>query len=505
MQKYMRNNDLITIEDRLAIHPQKLSAFSGELLKAQTKRKELESLVKQVKSLGRDSKALESISVFAESTVLKDLREQIYKSRQKIKELSKKFGPKHPTMVKAKDELNVLLNEKRFEIDRIIESTKSSYTQIKSKEQDLQEMQTKAKAELLDLNEKFIQYSIMKREVDTNRVLYDALTSSIKRESVTEQTHSVNIWVIKKAGLPGSPAKPNKKKAALLGLMMGLVSGVGLAFLIEYLDNTVKKEKDLETRFGYTVLGTVDEVLGDDTIETFMVHKPLSPISESYRLIRSGILLSSAEHPPKTILITSMGPQEGKTSTTLNLARILAQNKMKVLVIDCDMRRPRLHTIFDMPNDVGLSNYLSGTFKGKILHTIPGGDITIITAGSIPPNPAELLTSNKMKLLLAKMLEVYDHVLLDSPPIQSVTDALTLSTLVDGTIVVVRAGKTTYEMLESGLKKIRDVNSNILGFVLNARRKSDTVRGYYYGSGYGYGYGYSKYYAKDDNEEQTRS
>jgi len=179
---------------------------------------------------------------------------------------------------------------------------------------------------------------------------------------------------------------------------------------------------------------------------------------------------------------------------------------MKILVMDCDMRRPRLHTLFDMPNDVGLSNYLSGTTKENILHTIPGGDITVITAGTIPPNPAELLTSNKMELLLAKVSEVYDHVLLDSPPIHSVTDALTLSAMVDGTIVVVRAGKTTYEMLENGLKKLRDVKGNILGFVLNARRKSDTVRGYY-GSGYGYGYGYSysKYYAEDDKLEEENS
>jgi len=398
-------------------------------------------------------------------------------------------------MVKAKGELDVLLNEKRFEIDRIIESTKSSYTLLQSREKNLRELQTKAKSELLNLNEKFIQYSIMKREVDTNRVLYDALTSSIKKESVTEQTQSVNIWVIKKAGLPNFPSKPDKRRNLLMGLLFGMAAGVGLAFLIEYLDNTIKSGKELERRFGQVVLGTVDEVSGDDNIETYLLKNPLSPLSESYRLIRSGLLLSSAEHPPKTIVITSMGPKEGKTSTTTNLARILAQNNKKVLVIDCDMRRPRMHSILGVPNEIGLSNYLSGTTKKNILHTLQGEEFAIITSGPIPPNPAELLSSKKLELMLEKMSEVYDHILLDSPPIQSVTDSLTLSKIVDGTILVVRAGKTTHEMMESGLKKLRDVDCQILGFVLNGCKKHDIKSGYYYG--YGYGYSDSRYNKSD--------
>lgn len=494
LQKYMRDNDLVTIEDKLAIYPQKLAEFSSQLSKAQTERKELESLVQQINALGRDSRAIESVSVFAESGVLKDLREQIYKSKQNIKDFSKKYGSKHPLLIKAKDELEILLNEKRFEIDRIVASIRSSYNLVKSREKNQQDLQAKAKSDLLDLNEKFIQYSIMKREVDTNRILYDALTSSIKKESVTEQTQSVNIWVVKKAELPGAPSKPNKRRSLMLGLMLGLAAGIGVAFLIEYLDNTIKKERDLEDRFGHTVLGTVDEVLGDDEIETYLVHKPLSPLSESYRLIRSGLLLSSAEHPPKTILITSMGAKEGKTSTTTNLARVLAQNQKKVLIIDCDMRRPRMHTVLDISNDLGLSNYLSGTTHENILHTLSGSEVSFISAGTIPPNPAELLSSEKMRLLLTKLSEVYDHILLDSPPILSVTDSLALSAIVDGTIVVVRAGRTTYEMMESGMKKLRDVNAHVLGFVLNARRKRDVGSSYYYG----YGYGKSSYYAKDE-------
>lgn len=346
-----------------------------------------------------------------------------------------------------------------------------------------------SKNELLNLNEKFIQYSIMKRDVDANRVVYEALTANIKKEGVTEQSQSVNVWVIRSAYLPAAPSKPNKKRNLLLGLILGLMGGIGCAFVIEYLDNTVKSEKDLEVRYGLTVLGTVEEVKAKEgSIESFIIQKPLSPLAECYRLIRSGLLLSAAEHPPRSILITSMAPKEGKTVTTINIARVLSQGNKKVLIIDCDLRRPRVHSIFAMQNDKGLSNFLTGNTQENIICKIPGEDLFIVPSGTIPPNPAELVNSRKLRSFVEKMMENFDFVLVDSPPIQSVTDSLALSRIVDGTIVVVRAGKTTYEMLQSGLKKLRDVQCPLLGCVLNGQKKSQA--GSYY-------YGYKTYYAKD--------
>jgi capsular exopolysaccharide synthesis family protein len=491
LQEYMRKNDLVTVENKLTVLPQKLSEVGMQLSKAETEEKELQDLLNQINEVINNPDRLETIPIFASSEVLKGIRERIYKANQNIQDLSKKFGKKHPSMVKANDELRILKDERRFEIERIVSSVKNSLSLATSKKQSLQELLASTKTEMLNINERFVQYSIMKREVDSNRLVYDTLQAGIKKEGVTEQSQSVNVWVVKPAELPKAPTKPNKKRNLLIGLILGLFGGIGLAFFIDYLDNTVRQSRDLEGRFGLTVLGAVDDLRGEDQdIETYIKRQPLSPPAECYRLIRTSLLLSSAEHPPSTMLITSMEAQDGKSTTTINLARTLAQGGNSVLVIDCDLRRPRMHSLLGMDNSIGLSRFLAGNSGPDIVFQVPDEDMFLIPSGPVPPDPAELLGSKRMKQLIEQMREQFDFVLLDSPPIQSVTDSLALSQFVAGTVVVVRAGKTTYEVLEAGLKKLRAINSRILGFVLNGIRHQDSGRHYY---------GYSSYYARDDD------
>ena len=264
-----------------------------------------------------------------------------------------------------------------------------------------------------------------------------------------------------------------------------------MAFLVEYLDNTVKSEVELERRYGITVLGSIERLKGSESIETHILSKPMSPIAESYRLIRSSLLLSSAEKPPQVILLTSMSPQEGKTSTTANLARVLAQGQKRVLIIDCDLRRPKGHVLFNISNENGLSTYLTGNCQDIPVIPVPSDVLSILPAGPIPPNPAELLGSSKMGQVISEMRDRFDFVLLDSPPILRVADGLALSKMVDGTIIVVHCGKTTFDMLHGGIKKLADVDATILGFVLNSLKQSDN-KAYY---------GYSSYYASDEKTE----
>jgi len=491
LQDFMRANDLVTVENRLTILPQKLSEFGSQLSKAETEKKELQDLLNQVRSAGKDTEKLEKISLFASDAVLKNIRERLYKANQNIQELSKKYGRKHPVMIRAKDELRILKEERKFEIDRIVSTIANSYDLARSKEKNMDDLLQETKSEMLNLNEKFMQYSIMKRDVDSNRILYDTLQTSIKKQGVTEQSQSVNIWVIKKAGLPVSPSKPNKKRNLLLGLLLGLFSGIGLAFLIEYLDNTLKNARQIEERFGLTVLGSIEELRGKEkNIDTYVIDNLLSPLAESYRLIRSALLLSTADHPPKIVLITSMSKAEGKTATGINLARLIAQDKKSVVIIDCDLRRPRMHSLLGMANEVGLSSYLAGhTDKCTVLQ-IPEEGMSLVPSGPIPPDPSELLGSAKMSALIDELAVKFDFVLLDSPPIGAVTDSLTLSQYVDGTILVVKAGSTTNEMLESGVKKMHDINGRILGVVINRVKMLEQNS---------YQYGYSSYYAKDDD------
>ena len=228
----------------------------------------------------------------------------------------------------------------------------------------------------------------------------------------------------------------------------------------------------------------------NESIDSYVRENPLSSLAESYRLVRSALLLSSADQPPKVTLITSMSKSEGKTATLTNLARVLALGEKRVLVIDCDLRRPRMHTLFSISNEVGLSSYLAGHLDRCPIQDVPGEEISLIPSGPIPPDPYELLGSQKMKVLIDELIPEYDFILLDSPPIGSVTDSLSLSQYVDGTILIVKAGSTTIDMFEGGVKRMRDINARILGVVLNSVKMRDQA---------GYQYGYSTYYAKDDD------
>ena len=491
LQQFMRANDLVTVENRLAVLPQKLSEFGSQLTKAQTEKKDLQDLLKQIEDTGKKAELLERIPLFASDGGLKNIRERIYKANQTIQELSKKYGVKHPVMIRAKDELRILRDERRFEINRIVSTVENSYELANSKVKSLLGLLEETKQEMLNLNEKFMQYSIMKREVESNRVLYDTLQTSIKQQGVTEQSQSVNIWVIKRASLPVHPSSPRKKLNIIVGLVFGVLLGIMIAFFVDYLDNTISNVRQVEERFDLTVLGSVQELQSkEQSIDSYILYNPLSPFAESYRLIRSALLLSSADHPPRAILVTSMNKSEGKTVTITNLARMLVQGKKSVAIIDCDLRRPRMHSLLQVSNEEGLSSYLAGTSTEIHIAEIPDELISLIPSGPIPPDPSELLGSGKMKQLIDDLLLRFDFVLLDSPPIGAVTDSLTLSQYVDGTILVIRAGFTTIDMFESGVKKMEDINGRLLGVVLNRVKMQEQNA---------YQYGYTTYYAKDDD------
>lgn len=491
LQKYMRKNDIVTVENKLAVLPERLSQFSSELSVAQTEEKKHAAVYRQIRSAGKNTKKLEAIPLLSNNSELQDIRAEIFAAEQNIRELSKRYGEKHPMMIKARADQRLLQKKKRTEIDRVIEVAKNSYELAKTRVKDLTKMMEQTKAEMLNMNERFVQYTILNRDKEMNRTVYDALSSSIKKINVTAQAMDIRIWAVKNADLPLLPSKPDKKKELLLGLVLGLAAGMSLVFFLDYIDNTVSAGEDLEKRYGLTVLGAVEDLpRKNKNIETFIIDNPLSAFTESYRLIRSSVLLSTPDHPPRTLLITSMMQQEGKSTTTKNLAYILSQNDKKVLIMDCDMRRPRQHSMFEVDNSYGLSNYLSGNTDEQeptMIKQVPDSLISVLPSGPIPPNPAELLGSKRMKTLLAQSVERFDFVLLDSPPVQQVTDSLLLAGLVEGTITVLRSGKTTFDMLDSGMKKLRESQAHLLGFVLNRVTKRNAGQGYY---------GYYSYYSR---------
>lgn len=487
LQQYMKSHNFITIENKLAIVPQQISELNSMLTKTELKRKELENLYNKVKDISDKGDEAEKVSAIATEPTLQSLRQQIIKSEQNIKELSQKYGSKHPTMLKALEELNLLKAKRDQEIKRIIESIRHEYELSKDNEANLRRRLAETKREAINLNEKMMDYNIINREVETNRQLYEALIKKIKEQGVIEQSRTVNVMIVEKAEKPKSPFKPRKAMNLLLGIIVGFFGGIGIAFFVEYLDNTVKSPDDAESKLGVPVIGMIPLLTTpDNPIEIALVNKPSSSFSESFKAIRTAIILSTAEKPPRKILITSSVPGEGKTVTSINLAVAIAQSGYKVLLIDADLRKPRIHKVFELDNTKGLSTYLAGASGADIIKNSPVEGLNIITAGPVPPNPSELLSSKKMVEILDIYTEMHDFIICDSPPVLTVADSLILSKLLDGTIMVTRADVTTYENAKNCIKSLANVNAHILGIGINA---IDINKGAY--SSYYYSYHYS--------------
>lgn len=499
LQAYMEANDIITLEDRLAIVPQRLLELSTQLTRSETRRKELETLRNKIRSLKAAGKDLDSLPAIASDRTVASLRGQVLKGEQRITEFSKKYGQRHPLMIESVGDLRVLREKKEQEIGRVVKSVENEYDLALSNEHNIRRLLSETKLEAHGINEKFVKYNSLKRDVDTNRKLFESLLQKMHKERIEEEGQTVNVMLVEAAETPTYPERPNKVLNLLVGFMIGILGGTMLAFLFEYFDNTVKAAEEAEEKLGVPVLGMVSQLKREKKgperhIERIVTEEPKSSFAENYKALRTAIMLSSAESAPRTLLITSMGPAEGKTATAVNLALVIAQSVGKVLLVDTDLRKPRIHTIFGLSNKSGLSTYLVGS-NAKIIKEGPP-NLNIVTSGPIPPNSSELLGSEKFARFLSSMQERYDVVIFDSPPVLTVTDSLVLSKYVDGTIVVARAAKTSYEAVRKGLRQLNDVGSNVLGLLINAidARKG----GYYYN--YYYYHDYNYYYSAEDEE-----
>jgi succinoglycan biosynthesis transport protein ExoP len=493
LQQYMRDNDIVTLENKVTMVPEKIAEVSSKVAEAETKRKAMEALYNQVQNVANNPARADTVSVISSDPTIQALRGQILDAEQKITDLSKKYGPKHPTMVAAREDLKALKARKGEEIKRVIESVKNDYELTKATEENFRKMAGQTQAQTQSLNEKFVQYGVLKRDADTNQQLYEAMNKQMREQGITQDAQTVNVFVVERAATPASPAKPKKMLNILLGFIVGLAGGIGAAFFIEYLDNTVKSPDDVETKLSVPVYGVVPLLQKEKSIDNIVVKEPQSPVSESYKTIRTAIQLSQSSTPPKNLLIASIAPGEGKTATSVNLALTTAQSEHSVLLIDGDLRKPRIHKIFGLDASTGLSTYLAGASGADSIFREVAPNLTVVPAGPVPPNPSELLGSGMMQDLLRVVNERFDFIIWDSSPLLMVTDGLILSKVLDGTIVVTKHGVTTYDGLRKGLKALRDIEAPFLGIVINA---ADFKKGDYYYQGY-YHYSYSA-----DEEEQ---
>ena len=505
-QRYKEEHGIITdfSSDTEKITAQKLAELNSQVIAAEARRVEAETRHEQTERLMKSRGRLDSITEILNSELIRTIKESEVELSKRLSELSKKYGRNHPQIIAVKAELASLEKRKQREIQKVVNSLKNEYEVALARERSLRDSLAKQKQESLQLNQKAIEFGVLYREAESARQMYDLLIKRFKETSITEEMKTGNIRIVDRAEVPGAPIKPKKKLNILLAIIVGLTMGTGLAFFFEYLDNTIKIPEDVKQHLKIPYLGPVPLFAtasgnpADDTNpELATLHDPKSSASESYRGIRTGILFSSAESAPQVILVSSAGPREGKTITTANLAITMAQAGSKVIVLDCDMRRPKMHHLFGVPKDRGISNLLvsSSEMEETILHTsIPNLDV--IPCGPIPPNPSEILGSARMANLIGLLRKQYAHILIDSPPSTAVTDALVLSKSVDGVVLVIRAGDTARELARNGVEGFDGVGAHILGAVLNA---VDIGRDKYYY------YQYYHYYYGEEGEKTKKS
>jgi capsular exopolysaccharide synthesis family protein len=483
-----KNADTAAAED---ISRQRLRQVSSQLMEATNRRIEAEIKYRKAQELSRSSELADSIPEVVMNPIIISMKDKEIQLIRERSEKAGKYGPKHPVMEALNQELENLRKQKRLEIGNIVSALRANYEVAARQEGSLSSALRSSEGETISRDKISIQFQVLQQEAESNRQLYDLLLKRMKETSVTEENRTVNIHVVDAAELPSGPVKPQKAKGMLFALVLGLGLGTGAAFFIEYLDDTVKNPEDIEKYFDVPYLGSIPrfETHEEGKIDSdlMVLDNPKSPISEAYRGLRTGILFSTPDRSPKVILVTSATASEGKTITCANIALVMAYAGERTLLVDLDMRRPRLHKSLNMKNDQGISNILVGDGDWRsVVKEAKVPNLHFLSSGPIAPNPAELIASGKMKSLLEEWRESYDRIIIDSAPISAVTDPVLLSRLVDGTVIVTHAGITSRHIVASALRQIGDVQGRILGAVLN---DIDTTHDNYY-----YHYHYYRHY-----------
>jgi capsular exopolysaccharide synthesis family protein len=481
---FSRENEGFTVDEKQNASLQSVQEFSTAVLRAEQDRIKAEALYRQAQENP------DSIPVIRDNRNILDIKERKGKLDSDYQELLKTYKPAFPKMQALQSQILEVDRQLQTEYDRIRAATLSSFRAARSQELMLKERLAQGKQQLLDQQSRSMRYSILKREVDTNRQLYDGLLQRLKEVGVAGGVGINNISVVDKAQVPLFPFKPDFGKSVSMGLMIGLMIGLLVAWLLEHLDDSIRFADDVERETGAAVLGVVPKMKplepGKTRIALSPHLDPSSPFSEAYRSVRTALQFSTPTGAPRRLVVTSSSKHEGKSTTALALAINFAQMGKPVLLIDADLRNPVLHRMLQLDNDRGLSNFLSGTVGVmEVVHRteIPG--LFVMTTGPLPPNPVELLSSNKMLSLLEQCEEHFAHVVVDGPPVLGIADAIVLCNQVDNAVFVIESGRTRKGHAKAALKRLYQAGVHPIGVILT---KIDA-----YHDLYGYGTSYYQY------------
>jgi succinoglycan biosynthesis transport protein ExoP len=522
---YAKNNQILSLDASQNTVVERLTGLNKSLLEAENDRKIAEAEYNAAKAPGAASAAAEGASKDANETEAKlgDLKRERAKllveateEAQEVKEVNQQIAA-----------LEAHLKETRTRnAGTLLTNLETKYRQSLAREESLRKSFNQQKGETVTQNEAAINYRILEQEIATNKGLLENLLSRSKENDVVLAGRPNNISIIDHAIVPDYPVGPARLRSVMLAFVLALALGIGLALFLEYLDDTVHSTDDVERFLRLPALAVIPAMSGSAARRRLLSSSTTQPktngsngnggagssaelllnvtgrsaLAESYRQLRTSVLLSTAGRAPKTLLITSSLPGEGKTTTAVNTAISLAQTGAAVVIIDADMRRPRLRSIFNLAERQGLSSILSSEVKGdEILAMISHDEATglhVMTSGPIPPNPAELIGSDQMRKLIAELSRTFTHIVIDSPPISSFTDGVLIASMVDGVLLVVHGGRSSRTVVRRSRQLLLDVGAKIFGVVLN----NVNVRShdYYY---YHQRYYHQSYYSKDVEED----
>jgi polysaccharide biosynthesis transport protein len=487
--QYQKEHGILGIDEKENIITSKLDELNKQLTAAEGDRMQKESVYRLASSGDPDL-----LSNLDPSSPLVKLRSQEDDLHRQLAQASVKFEPSYPKVEELNNELGAVQADIKIEVTRLAAKYKKDYLTALEREKLLRASLENQKTEENQLNESAIEYSLLKRDVDSNRQLYEGLLQKLKEAGVMTGLRSSNVRIVDPASAPTAPSTPNIPRNVLVSLLVGLAGGVSLAFILESRDNTVHSLEQAQMITGLPSLAVIP--LASRSSRSLVQVKrrkqtapasaaalhPKSQIAEAYRALRTSILLSRAGQSAKVLMVTSALPQEGKTTTSVNLAIVLAQRDARVLLIEGDMRRAGISEVFDFNSDIGLSTVLGGsTVAAAAIRSVPGVPrLSVLPAGPVPVNPSEMLASPRMRDLLTSLDSEYDYIIVDTPPVLSVTDAVLLSKLADSTLLVIRAGVTSKAALRRVYDVLAQVDARIMGVILNAADFTEPDR-YYYG------------------------
>lgn len=500
---------VVSLSDHESISKSNLRALTEDLNRLRTSRIEVQARYQKLKDLVEKSQKVTDLFGVISSDILTKLKTELTELQTQRSKLAQRYLEKHPELIRI--DLQIEESEKfiKQEVNNEVSRLKTKYLLAKAEEDSLSAALEQQKMEAIKIEQVNRDIADVELMTNTNQQIFETLLKKIKEADLSSLVKSNNVRIIDRALVPGGPIKPNLNKNIMLALIIGLIGGAGIALLLEYIDDTVKSHEDIERYLNYSVLALIPHMeseaekngMPQDSVDAELAFlpakQPSAVVSEFYRTLRTNILFLSKGKKGARTLFASTGPGEGKTITALNLSVTLAQIGKKTIILDLDFRRPKLHRMFENAPAKGVTNVLLGELDlTSAIQKSSYENLDYIPAGSIPPNPAELMSSSDLRDMLEKLSQTYDHVIIDSSPIAPVTDATIIAQYVHGVILVVRSGKTHRKAVMFANQQLKKVSSNVLGVVLNDVRMAESS----YGSYQYYRYGYSAYSSDQKNK-----